>query len=533
MTALIRSPSKSDYWWIVTLSVLAVAAIGRLVASTWDPLDYDSYRLMMGVDKPFSEYYRISGFGFPLIVHYWLSYRVFGGSLSGYLVLPLMSGLATLLVVYYGLRRYWYATSGICFFTLVVLAFNNFSWYFARYPMFTFANNLFVSTLLFFLFLRLSMGKLTRRQWIWITACIIPAAFFTDLILVVPIATGVLSVIAFRWWQSPTGRRLKNLWQSLIEMWPLAIFPLTYVVTMGVLTPDVWARAHKSSLDRWYFSSSEYANDLWGPLQFVYNNTLDLYKALLQPVRDVLPNVDTVILIVLGISGMILVIRIVQRRLEPEVAFTLIFVILTSCAIAVGGLLGLYPFGSPRYAYYLLIPIAILIGYTAAILIGYTASLVFKWSPHGIKKLRYSKALPVIAAMTVLFFGAYVNVQAYNFYSDLTFKNHVAMQNIRNNNADIVVFSSYVFPVLAVKAPHLYESGYSMGWGGGDVPNELVEMVTGSYQAGSVKSILVIDYNPNAFANRNPHWYQFIEMHFDQVDFFRSSAIWAGYFVKK
>ena len=115
MIASLKSICRPSYWSLVPLSILAIALAARVVASTGDWLINDSYILMIGVEKPFSEYSMISGYSLPLKIHYWVSYRVLGSSLFGYMLLPLLSSLATLLVVYWGLRRYWHSTLGICF----------------------------------------------------------------------------------------------------------------------------------------------------------------------------------------------------------------------------------------------------------------------------------------------------------------------------------------------------------------------------------------------------------------------------------
>jgi len=123
-TAAIARYICPNAWWAIPFSVLVVGLVARVVSSTLDTFNWDNYWLMVGVEKPFFEYVTTFGWGYAFIVHYWVSYRVFGDSLSGYLVLPLLSSLAALLVAYWGLRHYWRANLAICIVTMAILAFN-------------------------------------------------------------------------------------------------------------------------------------------------------------------------------------------------------------------------------------------------------------------------------------------------------------------------------------------------------------------------------------------------------------------------
>ena len=533
MIASLKSICRPSYWSLVPLSILAIALAARVVASTADTLNGDSYILMIGVEKPFSEYSMISGFSLPLKIHYWVSYRVLGSSLFGYMLLPLISSLATLLVVYWGLRRYWHSTLSICFFTLVVLVFNVHSIFLASYSMFTYANSLLVSACLYFLFLRLSMGRLTRRQWIWVVACIIPAAFFSNVTIVVPAATGVFSVIVVRWWQSPDRRSVKDIWRSLVEMWPLTIFPLTYLARYMFYTHQYWGVIQRAQMDWLFLDRSQYPHSFWGATEFFLNNSERLFKSLLRPdiPVDFVDFVMESILAVIGIIVIILIVRLIQRGLDLRVTFTLVFIVVTFSAIAVGGLLGLYPFGSARYAFYLLIPVAVVIGYVA--------SLVLEWTLPRIRAVANSKVLPVMLAAIILVSGAYVNVQKYNSNSAVKTRNHAALQEIKNSNADLVLLSLQCFPAVAVMAPDLYRSAYQLGLGlrsdpnYAPVPDWIVEAVVTTDEQASVKSILVIDYRAVHFTYAFPNWADFIAIHFNLVSSISASAIWAGYYEKK
>jgi len=540
VVSFLDKSNKPSYWWLVPLSVLAIALAARIVSSTADPFNWDNYWLMFGVEESFAEYSDIYPFHFPLEVHYWLSYRVFGGSLWGYLVLPVVSSLGTLLVVYWGLRHYWHSNLSIWFFTLLVLAFNFHSISLAQYSMFTYANSLFVSACLYFLFLRLSMGKLTRMQWILITVCAIPAAFFSNIIMLVAIATGICSVLICRLWHKRTSRSLSDLIHSLIEFWPLAIFPLTQLAFV-VWNLSPLDAANRPALSSLYFGTSPYPHTIWGVPQFLWNNTVDLVKGLLGPgfVRGsrTAHALWDAVLIVTIVTMSILLIRLIKRKLHPNISFTVVFVVVTYMAIAFGGLLVIMPFGHVRYADYMLIPIAVLIGYVC--------SLVFEWilSKISIKKMRgkvNSKIAPILLAIIILISGTFINVREYRANSDVKSQNYSALQEIENNYADLVLYSIFSAPVLRAKCTELYENAYSMGFGmtsgrtsDGGIPDEIAELIIGSTDTIPLKSVLVITPKADDFVNYYPSWSDFIFSHFNQTSYIESPSIWAGYFYRQ
>ncbi len=336
---------KSGSWTIAALSILAIALVARIIASMSDPFNLDNYALMMGVDKTFSEFARMNMGGnvFPQVLYYWLSYRVFGGSLFGYLVLPLISSLATLFLLYCGLRRQWPLTLSISFFTLLILAFNGHSLFLSQYAMVTYPVSLLVSCWLYFLFLQLSVDIVTKRDWTWIIVCIFPAAFFSNFVTIVSVATGMVSIFIFRWWQSPTRRWLRNLWQSFTNLWPLTVFPIICLAVQALYPFTNWG-LEKRPIASLFFFSSQYPHNLLGAVKFLLNNGANLFAYLLGPAYGMVKPIWMGIGIIGAVVLLIAIVRLIQRRLEPKVAFTWIYLIVTFSAIAIGGLLGLYPF---------------------------------------------------------------------------------------------------------------------------------------------------------------------------------------------
>jgi hypothetical protein len=524
-------------WWAIPFSILVVGLVAHVVSSTLDSFNWDNYWLMVGVEKPFFEYVTTFGWGYAFTLHYWVSYRVFGDSLSGYLVLPLLSSLAALLVAYWGLRRYWRANLAICIVTMAILAFNAHSLFLAQYSMFTYANSLLVSACLFFLFMHLSISRLTRRQWIGVTACIIPGAFFSNLTILVPVAAGVLSVLILRCWRFKTlGRIYHEVTRSLVEMWPLGIFPLMQFALLISQRSLMYLAAFRPALDPYYFVSSQYHHNLLGAIQFLWSNTVDLFRSLLipHPLSSTGAEKPAWIAVTVVIAVMIiaLVVRFLQRRLDQRMGFVLVFSVVTLVAIAVGGLFGLYPYGEVRYAYYLLLPISVLLGYGVSSVLGLTTlRALIRW-------IRASRLVPVLLAIAILATGTVYNLQEYRSYSSTTAGNLAALQEIKNTKADMVLLSFFSAPVIAARCPDLYSSAYNMGWGESGVvrtddaiTEDIAEAIAGG--DGSVNTILVITASEAELDRYFPSWSELLNAYFDYSSETEGPSLWGEYYTRK
>lgn len=529
-------------WWALPFSVLVIGLTARVVESRLDLLGDDNYWLMVGIDKPFLEYAQGPvPYGLPLLVHYWGSYRVFGSSLSGYLVLPLISSLAALLVVYFGIKKQWgHAAWGICFFTLAFLAFNGYSLWLARYAMFTYANELLVSSALFFLFLYLCSRRLTRKQWAWVAALFIPAAFFSNIYILVPVFVGAVSVIAVRYWHSHGRYRLNDLRLYVMEIWPLAIFPVVQFFALllhpqGPFRPWSAARGGLTYTDPFFFSSSQYPQSLWGAIQFVSHNTVELFRGLLQTpyTSSFSSTLWTVIEIGMLILIFVLFIRMVQRKLEPGMSFVVTFTILVVAAMAVGGLLGLYPYGRQRYAVFLLLPIGLVIAYAASFILTRISgrfSVVPKW-----------KAIPIALALIIIVAGTIRNVDTYHYNTSITDRNWAALHQIRDTNADLLLMSLFGEIVVRPVYPDLYASAYSMGtgktgflrWKDEEVPSEIAEAIQSGSGPETVSTILVIHPRKYGFDLYYPSWSALLNTYFDLTSEIQGPTIWGGYYTRK
>lgn len=440
------------------LSLLLVGLGARIAASRADLLNLDVYALMEGVSGSFHTYVFHNGTlppSLPLALHYWLTYRVLGGGFSSYVILPLISSLAVLLVVYWGLRHYWPANRTLCFFTLLVLIYNGYSLYLVQYALWAYANQFLVSSCLFFLFLRLSEGKLTPKQWAWFMVLMAPLAFFTALYTMVPLITGIFSVIAVRYLRLPGYRTIGALLRSLLEMWPLILFPLLYLA-FEIITPTFASGLSNLYLDPYIFGRAEYSHTIIGGVQFLVHNSYGLLIDLLRSAtRDIFPVRVTAIA---AISSIILIIAVGlwRHRLDTKISFVLIFTAVTLVALMAGSLLGLIPYGNARHAYFLILPLSVIIGYGA--------SLVLSAIWTRLEFLKRPKLVPVALAILILAIGTTTNVNYWHTNTTITDQNRAALQAFHTAKVDLVLYTPY--PMIAITRAYPSSSETRHLWGG-------------------------------------------------------------------
>ena len=532
----LRSAHANVHWvWpVILLSLLILGFAIRFVEITNDPLDFDEYACMLEVDQSFPTYVKgpAGSYGFPLLVHYWLSYRLLGGSLLAYRTMSLFASVSLLLLTTLCLRRFWPSEKAVCLIALSVLILNGNTLYLTRYSMFTYGNGFLVSAGLFFLFMRLAEGPIEKRKWLWISAIILPAAFFSNIIMMVPLATGILSVIVFRWWRFADSRNLAALWRWIWELKPLLVFPLTYAATYILFPFGNLGADKRPDMAPLFFPTSGYSYDFLEVMKFVLTRTYSLFKSMLVPVAVPMPVMTGLftkaVVASWGFLAALTIVQSVRRRADQRTVFAVFFLLTTLVSILGASLLGLYPYGRVRYTPYLLMP--------TAILIGFGGSLVYRWISQRLMLARSPKALLTFSAVVVLIAGSYTSVGRYNGFASTRESNDQAMNWARTQKPDLILADSYIMCILSAKAPEVRERAHSMGWGtywGKDVvPPELVDEITGTGQPQPVDSVLVILHYKD-IGKAFPRWNTLLGTYFNLDTWVESPAVWAGLYRRK
>ena len=518
--------SRARLWIIVLLSILIVGVTIRFVEVTNDTFGFDEYACMMEVDQSFPTYVKGHGCFLQILVHYWLSYRVFGGSLIAYRTMSLIAGISVLLLTALCLRRFWPSEKGICLIVLLVLIPNSNALYLTRYSMFSYGNSLLVSTGLFFLFMRLAEGPIEKRKWLWISVGFLPAAFFSNFTTMVPLATGTLLVIVFRWWRFDDSRNLAGLWRWLWELKPLLIFPLTYLI-IHILFPFTHLGAEKRpDMAPLFFTTSNLSQDVIGVMKFTLTRTFSLFLGMLVTIFK--NGFEKAIMILYFLLAGLAVLQAVRGKVDQRIKFTIFFLLITIIAILGASVMGFYPYGKIRYTPYLILP--------TIILIGFGGSLVYRWIFERWGLTRSMKALLTFSAVVILITGGYVSAERYSSFASTRKSNYQAINWLITQKPDLILSDSYMMVVLSARAPEVYERVHSMGWrtfwGENVVPPELVDMITGLKQPQPVASILVI-LRRKEIARDFPRWNTLLNTYFNLDTRLEAPNICVGLYRRK
>jgi hypothetical protein len=532
----LRSARVDERWpWMVALASLLVLGVGlRLLEVTYDRFNYDEYSLRIGIDRSFADYSKDlqSNNSLQFVVHYWLSERLLGSSPIAFRSMSLLASLALLLVTTLGLRRAWPADKTVLLVVLLILIVNAHAVSLSGYALFPYSFTFLLSAALFFLFMRLAEGPLDNRRWLWISAILPVAAFFSNEFLVVPLATGAFSVIVFRWARSAGSRNLATLWGWVWEFKPLLIFPAVYAIKQILFPYTLWGASLRADQVDLYFPTAGYAPTLVGMVQFFLAKTYALFWSVLGPggVSDH-PSIQPVFLAGCGFLAALALLQVARRRADGHTTFTALFLLTTLASIAIGSLLGFYPYGITRYTPYLFMP--------SAILIGIGGSIAYRWVFRGQGLSRSRNALLVWLAVATLAGGAYVCVARYSQIAKAQVEDAQAIAWLQTRQPDLILTDDTMRVVFYTKAPAIYAGLYSMGEGTNSmrkqdvVPSEMADAITGTGQSSPIDSILVVLYPntiirtepPKDFAQRFPGWGKMIEANFDLAASIKSSHI--------
>jgi hypothetical protein len=245
-----------------------------------------------------------------------------------------------------------------------------------------FSEYMLLTTALYFLFLTLCTGEVTRRQhlWIGILSFLAPYVYFP---ILPAFFTGVSLILLFRVYQLPE-RRLRP---AIAEVWKLRYFAIAPIMFFLASLTEPWNLGHRPSRAPFFFSSSGYPHTFLGATEYAWNGTVHLFGKLISVKTglshsfDLILGVLCLLLCVVGILQPGFVRRINLKRaltfagvlhiglpekeytIDVKRNFTSAYVVIITIGILLLSLLDQYPYGTPRYTLYLLIPVLVLAAY--------------------------------------------------------------------------------------------------------------------------------------------------------------------------
>ncbi len=350
------------------------ALIGMDLGS--DDFNGDTYHAIRHVHKPFWLFIHDFDYATLLEIQFWLSNRVFDGQLWGYRVPGATAGILNLFLIVIMLYRHFSHQPAVLWLVASVAAFSFWNIWFSRWGMANYGEYIFLSSYLYFLFLKLLKSPLTR-SWIIPTLILIILMPWIYPTLIIPFSIGSALVFLTRVigsgrpWGASAFAALKELWYLVTG----GIFFLGSVGAEMIFNADRWANAASRPTNlRYYFSHADYTYNFDGARDFIVDRTRqlfnDLYHLNLGERPLALIGLDTdptrwitqtlVWLMVLGI--LVVFTRSMMGRERVVNIFTAAYVVLCLGVTISLSLLDKFAYGTPRYMMFLLIPSVVLGG---------------------------------------------------------------------------------------------------------------------------------------------------------------------------
>lgn len=526
-----QSNIDKNYLWIVIASVLLIGLSARLLSLTVDKfgLYYDDYALMKGVEQSFFHYLSSFSGSYTLsqVIPYWLVYRLFGNHIYGYLVLPVTVSIATLIVVYWGIKKIW-NISLLSFFILLILTYNHHFLWLSEYAMLSYISSLFVSTCLYFLFLYLSGKIFTKKKLLWISLSFIPMALISNIVLIIPIISGIISV----WIYSLNNTRKKSDRKLIIffkDLIIFAIFPIVYIIAYQIYPYTNIGFEKRPDMAAFFYYSSKYAYNFFGAILFLLNNSIQLFHELLSFSLPS-PILENFLIIISIIGAIYFFINLILKKIKDiKIHFTLLYLGITFALIAIGGVFGLYPFGGARYASYILVPTVILISYGDYLFFGNIGQIKLF---QNFRIYNNYKISSIIISIIIIILGGYVNLNIYKNNYTNTIINNNAFTEINQINADLILYSSNIAPALYIRMRDKYDLGYNIGWETEIVSNNVAKQIEGISRPNNIKINTILLISQPATLDRIT-WNKFIGNSFQLTYTISAPSVWAAYYNRK
>jgi len=449
----------------------------RLAYFSSDTLNFDEYACMLGVHSGFGEYYaqQQGGYTLPLLAHYWVTARVLGAQLWEYRLASLLASMLLLVLAVAAIRVVRPKASLVVSIGLVLwLGVSSYSLFTASYAMVSYSVSLLASATVFFLLLFLVRTSLKQSAVIWLSVCFIPLAFFSLFTIVVPVMAGIVLLLAYRIRMS-WGQR----WRSTITRWALDVVPLlVFVVLQGVvyvLNPFTnYGAIKRPDLAPYYFGQSGIGQSVSGALRFIATRTYWTARSTSNALDSSI--LTKVALVAGGVLACVALAWALRRPRDGQVLFAAAYTIVLGAACAVGAIAGLYPYGSARYEYFLIVPVGFLVAQGLAIVVATTWGKLGRLRAHP----RSVNAVAIMGVGLILACTVFVAwdrsrvyVQA-NRRSEQWFATVAERENTVPGGV-IVLCDAVAGPVVTVRLLPGLESGlnsigYGSYWGEAGVP---------------------------------------------------------------
>ena len=367
-----RESHRSWSYPVLIATIVCFGVVLRVVLALWtDGFNVDEYRPLRGVGLSLSRYlmdHRNSNgklhFFFPELLHYWISFRIFGGSLTGFRIAALLSSVMVLPVSALCLWRLWPDRRLLTVVTLMLLAGNAALIWFSSYAMIVYGESALLSAMLFFLFVRVARGPLPTRRWVPISLLLVPFALFAHFIMIVPLGVGAALVIVTRAANAGGAGKVSAGLRAAREL--LWLLPIPVVQGLiWLFEPWNTGAGRRPDTAAYFFRTSGYSESIGGILGFVAKRSSELPGQLLG-----LAHPSSAVALLATLLALVAAVVTLRRKpLAPD-AFPVLYSLVLLLLMAALSLIDLYPYGSRRYMFFAIPSLAFMAANGAEIMAG-------------------------------------------------------------------------------------------------------------------------------------------------------------------
>jgi hypothetical protein len=520
------SPAMQSERLLWGLSLVLCVAI-KLIAMTGDRLDYDVYFMLQHTELPYFEYIQQGGFGKPLMTYGWFISRVFGSTIFSYRIIPFFLSVGALLFLAVGIKNRWADNYFMPIFCMLGLGINNWATYVLEYPIINYSVEVFLGVFLYLIFIDLAVSEISSSDLLRRVVPLIPLVMFASVTIVVPVCTGIVSLIIWRFFRRADGVLVKQFFRSIFSLWPLFSIPAIQLILFAVVPFKYLGKNLHYTLSSYFFNRSDYSQDTFGALGFALSRTKNWLRLVLLPVcNDALfsfsglpewPFYVFLLSVIVAVFGIL----IWYRKCDDRIVFTVFFVGLTWFVILCGGLASKFPYGTVRYTGWLLAAIVALIAYVLSECADFLSSRIAVLKTQ--KVLRFG----VIGLGIVLIPTFYLSTA---ITKESNFK---VLKFIRESPGDMVLVSFQVAPAVNYWLP---DQRLKMNFMANPADMEFslqdeslaIERFKEKLRKYKLGSILLTGVSKNRTAETHPQWMSEIDRSFELENESSSAFIWAG-----
>lgn len=508
------------------VGLLLFGIVARIASFLSEPLDFDTYALFVSIDLPYSEYLTGGGFAWSLHTHYWWTAELLGVHLWAFRLVPALISLLVFFLVLWLVRQVRPRDYVAPLFATFFIAVNAHAIKLVGYPMISYSVDFLFGGLLVGLLAYLIQRRGEAQSVLAISILMVPLALFASIMIVVPIVAMSLAYVIWRQFNSEEDSKTPGyrFISSLRRLWPL-LMPIAVVLLIyTVQSFDNLGSDKRPDMDGFFLQRSGRAGSVAGFAEWSIVSTVRLIGGLVLPVAS--EQFRWLGLLLGGIFALVLLVFVLlgvtaKHRHEFWGALAL-FIFLSFLAVFVGGILGLYPFGTIRYWGFMVLPAAIAVGLVFGELFTTAQPLKMWWLKVGL-----TIAMTLSAVVLVFSFA----IQTLNAGE----ANKAAIRSLDETADALIVYSNYSSPALIAYQPWVEDAGLSMGWGtffgqgsdGGPLSPNIMNFQS-RLDSSNEQKITVVAPSRELFEDSYPTWTAFLGTDFELVEEIKAPDIWIG-----